>query len=137
MSRVFGIGTDICDIARIRAAWQRHGLRFAQRILGAQELEVFTLRQSLAATRGERYLATRFAAKEAFSKAIGLGIHVPMTWSACQILNAETGRPHVALSGELALWCDARSLRFHVSVSDEALTAVAFVVAEAEHLNFN
>ena len=135
MSRVFGIGTDICDIARIRAAWQRHGLRFAQRILGERELEVFTLRQSLAAMRGERYLATRFAAKEAFSKVIGLGIHAPMTWSSCQILNAETGRPHIALSGELARWCEARSLRFHVSVSDEVLTAVAFVVAESDHLN--
>lgn len=131
MSRVYGVGTDICDITRIRAAWSRHGTRFAERILGPQELEVFTLRQSRAPARGERYLATRFAAKEAFSKAIGLGIHLPMTWGTCQVLNAEGGRPRIALSGDLAAWCDARGLHFHVSVSDEVLTAVAFVVAEA------
>jgi holo-[acyl-carrier protein] synthase len=130
MTSIYGVGTDICDIGRIRSAWKRHGQRFAERILGAQELEVFTQRQARTPARGERYLATRFAAKEAFSKAIGLGIHLPMTWRACEILNAPGGGPIVVLHGSLAVWCAARRLRFHVSVSDEVLTALAFVVAE-------
>lgn len=130
MSGIYGIGTDICDVNRIRRAWQRHGERFAERILGDQELEVFATRQARAPARGERYLATRFAAKEAFSKAIGLGIHMPMTWRACQILNGPKGAPIIVLQGELAAWCAERRLRFHVSVSDETISATAFVVAE-------
>ncbi|NNM63299.1 MAG: holo-ACP synthase [Burkholderiales bacterium] len=135
MNSIYGIGTDICEIGRIRSAWQRHGQRFAERILGQQELEVFRQRHARAPARGERYLATRFAAKEAFSKAIGLGIHMPMTWRACEILNAAGGRPNIVLHGELAAWCAARQLRFHVSVSDEVLTAMAFVVAEVSPRN--
>ncbi len=130
MSGIYGIGTDICDVNRIRSAWQRHGERFAERILGGDELEIFAARQSRAPARGERYLATRFAAKEAFSKAIRLGIHMPMTWRACQILNGASGAPIIVLQGELAHWCAKRRLRFHVSVSDETDSATAFVVAE-------
>ena len=130
MPGVAGIGTDICEIPRIAAAWQRHGRRFAARILGPDEQRVFEQRLGRLPQRGISYLATRFAAKEAFSKAIGLGLHSPMRWRDCQILNNPQGRPEIALSGPLSAWCAQRGLRFHVSVSDEVGTAVAFVVAE-------
>lgn len=126
-----GIGTDICDIRRIEAALARRGERFARKVLGPRELQVYEARRSRIAARGVRYLATRFAAKEAFSKAIGLGIHMPMTWRACEILNAPGGKPVIELRGELAAWFDARRLRTTVSVSDESDYAVAFVVVEA------
>ena len=80
--------------------------------------------------RGVSYLATRFSAKEAFSKAIGLGIRSPMTWRACQILNEPGGKPVVRLSGALADWFDARGLVAHVSVTDETDYAASFVVVE-------
>ena len=80
--------------------------------------------------RGLSYLATRFAAKEAFSKAIGLGMRMPMTWRACEIVKASSGKPELRLHGELAAWFSARKLHAHVSVSDESDYAAAFVVVE-------
>jgi holo-[acyl-carrier protein] synthase len=77
-----------------------------------------------------RFLATRFSAKESFSKAIGLGIHDPMRWRDCQILNLPGGQPVVRLSGALAEWFAARRLRAHVSVTDEQDYAHSIVVVE-------
>ena len=77
---IYGIGTDICDIRRLRATWERRGERFAERVLGPHELAVFHERLRRAPPRGISYLATRFSAKEAFSKAIGMGMRMPMTW---------------------------------------------------------
>jgi holo-[acyl-carrier protein] synthase len=129
---IFGVGTDLCDVRRIEAALARHGERFARKVLGPGELEVFRARLARVPARGVRYLATRFSAKEAFSKAIGLGMRMPMTWRACEILNAPGGRPEIRLHGDLAAWCARRGLRAHVSVTDEADQAASFVVVEAQ-----
>jgi len=129
---VFGIGTDICDVRRIQATLQRRGDRFAQRVLGPSELQVFHARRARAETRGVRYLATRFSAKEAFSKAIGLGIRMPMTWRACEILNHPSGAPFVRLHGVLADWCAARGLQALVSVTDETDYAASFVLLQTQ-----
>jgi holo-[acyl-carrier protein] synthase len=129
---IYGIGTDLCDVRRIEATLARRGDRFAERVLGAAELQVFHARRARAPARGVRYLATRFSAKEAFSKAIGLGIHHPMRWADCQILNEPSGKPFVRLSGPLAEWCAARSLKAHVTVTDESEYAASFVVVETE-----
>ena len=80
---IYGIGTDICDIRRIRAALERRGERFAETVLGETELLIIRERQARWPDRAVRYLATRFSAKEAFSKAIGMGMHMPMTWRHC------------------------------------------------------
>jgi holo-[acyl-carrier-protein] synthase len=77
-----------------------------------------------------RYVATRFSAKEAFSKAIGLGMRTPMTWRACELSNLATGQPVITLHGALKDWFEARSLRAHVSVSDESDYATSYVVVE-------
>jgi holo-[acyl-carrier protein] synthase len=127
---IVGIGTDVCDITRIAAALQRHGDRFAQRVLGPDEMRVFEARRARVARRGLSYLATRFSAKEAFSKAVGLGMHTPMSWRACEVINAPSGKPEIRLHGALALWFAERQLRAFVSVSDEANIATAFVVVE-------
>ena len=127
---IVGIGTDVCDITRIAAALDRHGDRFAQRVLGPDELRVFEARRSRVARRGLSYLATRFSAKEAFSKAIGLGMHAPMAWRSCEVINAPGGKPEIRLHGALASWFEERRLRAFVSVSDEANVATAFVVVE-------
>ena len=129
---IVGIGTDVCDIARIAAALERHGDRFAQRVLGPDEWRVFEARRARVARRGLSYLATRFSAKEAFSKAIGLGMRSPMSWRACEVINVPGGRPEIRLHGALAQWFDERRLRAFVSVSDEANVATAFVVVEKE-----
>jgi holo-[acyl-carrier protein] synthase len=127
---IYGIGTDLCDVRRIAATLGRRGDRFAEKVLGPRELDVWRARRVRVEARGLRYLATRFSAKEAFSKAIGLGIHQPMSWRECEILNAASGKPEIALSGALAQWFTARRLQAHVSVTDESDYASTFVVVE-------
>ena len=127
---IYGIGTDVCDVRRIASAYSRRGDRFAERVLGERELAVFQSRRAKVETRGISFLATRFSAKEAFSKAIGMGMHMPMTWRACEILNAPSGKPEVRLSGDLAAWFEAEGLSAQVSLSDETDYAVSFVVVE-------
>jgi holo-[acyl-carrier protein] synthase len=127
---IYGIGTDICDIRRIAASLQRRGERFAEKVLGPRELAVFRARRAKVESRGVSYLATRFSAKEAFSKAIGMGMHMPMTWRACEILNGPSGKPEIVLNGALAQWFTERGLVAHVSVTDETDYATTFVVVE-------
>ncbi|MGL6109907.1 MAG: holo-ACP synthase [Rubrivivax sp.] len=129
---IFGIGTDIIDIRRIEATLARRGERFAERVLGANELQVFRTRGARAPTRALSYLATRFSAKEAFSKAIGLGMRMPMSWRACEVLNAAGGKPAIRLHGALADWFEQRHLVAHVSLTDETDFAAAFVVVETQ-----
>ena len=127
---IYGIGTDICDVRRIGAVLARRGDRFAERVLGAHEIEVFMARRAQRAERGIRYLATRFSAKEAFSKAVGLGMRSPMTWRGCEIVKQRSGKPEIRLNGALADWFAQRELQAHVSVTDEADYAASFVVVE-------
>jgi len=130
---IFGIGTDIIEIERIRAADARFGLRFAERILGPHEMERFRARRARSDERGLRFLATRFAAKEAVSKALGLGMRQPMTWRAVEIVNDPAGRPVAFIrSAELRKFAERHRLRLHVSVSDERDYATAYAIADGE-----
>ena len=127
---IYGVGTDICDVRRIAASLARRGDRFAERVLGPHEIEVFRARRAKVEARGISYLATRFSAKEAFSKAIGMGMRMPMTWRACEVVKATSGKPQIRLHGELAAWFAANRLRAHVSITDETDYAASFVVVE-------
>lgn len=127
---IYGIGTDVCDIRRIAATFERQGDRFAERVLGEAELAIWHARSSRWPKRGLRYLATRFSAKEAFSKAIGLGMRMPMSWRLCEIVNEASGKPRIVLHGGLKQWFEAKGLRAHVSVTDETDYAASFVVVE-------
>jgi len=127
---VSGIGTDIIRIDRIAAALARHGDRFAEKILGPQEMEKYRRRKAKVEARGLRFLATRFAAKEAFSKAIGLGMRMPMTWRSAQFLNTPTGKPMIVTTGALTDFMHAHGISAQVSITDEAEYAVAFVIVE-------
>lgn len=134
MSSIAGIGTDLLRVDRIERIVDRYGVRFSQRILGQDEQRVHVRRMARDPHRGVMYLATRFAAKEAFSKAIGLGIHMPMTWTRVQILNRRGGAPEIHLSGPLKDWYDARFGAVHVSMTDESDMVAAFVVVESRPL---
>ena len=127
---IFGIGTDICDIRRLETTLARRGERFALKVLGPHEMAVFHDRRARVEARGLSYLATRFAAKEAFSKAIGLGMRMPMSWRRCEVVKAPSGKPEIRLHGDLARWFEARGLVAHVTVTDERDYAAAFVVVE-------
>ena len=127
---IYGIGADICDIRRIRASLERHGERFVHRILSDGELATWTERSARWPDRGVSYLASRFCAKEAFSKAIGLGMRLPMTWRQCEIAKAPSGKPEIVLHGALKDWFAARQLTAHITVTDETDYAASFCVVE-------
>lgn len=127
---IYGIGTDICEIERIVQVSERHADRFPQRILGPCEYVVYQKRKEKVPQRGIKYLATRFAAKEAFSKAVGMGIRLPMTWRRCEILSKPSGQPYIKLHGELEEWFEQNKLKAHVSITDEVSFVMAFVVVE-------
>jgi holo-[acyl-carrier protein] synthase len=132
---IYGIGTDICDVRRIRASVERHGDRFAHKILSDAEFVTWKARSARWPERGLRYLATRFSAKEAFSKAIGLGMRMPMTWRSCEVGKLASGKPVIVLHGELKAWCAQRGLTAQVSVTDETDYAASFVVVEQKEQN--
>ncbi len=127
---IYGIGTDICDVRRIRASVARHGERFAQKILSNTELATWQARSARWPERGMRYLATRFSAKEAFSKAIGLGMRLPMNWRLCEVGKLASGKPCIVLHGGLKTWFESQGLSAHVSVTDETDYAASFCVVE-------
>jgi len=127
---IYGIGTDICDVRRIQASLARHGERFAKKILSDAELATWRARSQRWPERGVRYLATRFSAKEAFSKAIGLGLRLPMSWRLCEVGKLPSGQPYIVLHGELKNWFEAKGLSAHISVSDETDYAASFCVVE-------
>ena len=124
---IYGIGTDIVQISRVAAALGRNE-RFAEKILGPEELVKFHARRAKNEIRGLRFLATRFSAKEAFSKAIGMGMRMPMTWRSAQMLNAPSGKPVIVCSGALEEFMQQNKLTAQVTISDEVDYGVAFVI---------
>jgi holo-[acyl-carrier protein] synthase len=123
---ILGVGTDLCEIGRIERALERFGERFARRILVDSELVMFRRRRKRAA-----YLAKRFAAKEAFSKAMGTGIRFPVNWHNVWVANDRAGKPVLHFSKPLAALLRRRGIeQVHVSLTDEIGMACAFVIAE-------
>ena len=123
---IYGIGTDIIEIPRIAAALDRFGERFARRILCEPELRRFSAHRKPAA-----YLAKRFAAKEAFTKALGTGIHAPANWHGVWVTNLRSGKPTLEFSPALRALMDVRGVSdAHVSLSDERELASATVILE-------
>jgi len=122
---IYGIGTDIVAIERLQQMWERHGDRVLGRLLAPQEIEGF----ARAANKG-RFLAKRFAAKEAFSKALGTGVRPPAVLSAIAVNHDELGKPMLVFCGELADLIENRGLKAHLSLSDETDYAIAYVILE-------
>jgi holo-[acyl-carrier protein] synthase len=125
---IYGVGTDVVEIERIRSALQRFGSRFARRILCDPELKKYTAHRLPA-----NYLAKRFAAKEAFAKALGTGIRAPANWHGVWVSNLRSGKPVLEFSGPLKEFLKDKGVaRAHVSLSDEKGVAFATVILECE-----
>jgi holo-[acyl-carrier protein] synthase len=125
---IYGIGNDLLVIARMEKTFERTSGRIVQRILGPSETLVYESRLKRNKRRGLAYLCTRFAAKEAFSKAIGLGMHFPMTWRSVEILNDPLGRPYLIYHGELAKMMKDKNLHGQVTLTDEENMVSAVVI---------
>jgi holo-[acyl-carrier protein] synthase len=125
---IYGVGTDVVEIARIEQALARFGERFARKILCPPELARFTGHRLPA-----NYLAKRFAAKEAFTKALGTGIHAPANWQGVWVLNLPSGKPVLEYSDPLRQLLSARGIgKAHLSLTDERGVAMATVILECE-----
>jgi holo-[acyl-carrier protein] synthase len=127
---IAGLGTDLIALARISRAQQRSHNRFARKILGDLEYAVWMQRQNRHPEAGISYLASRFAAKEAFAKACGLGLRMPLSWQGIQTLNDVFGRPYLQLDAPICAWLKERSYQAHVALTDERDHALAVVILE-------
>ena len=124
---IFGIGTDIVEVARIEASLKQFGDVFAEKVLAESELASFRESHIKA-----RFLAKRFAAKEAFSKALGTGLRAPATFQNIAVSHDDLGKPILMLAAELQAFLSAKKIqKMHISISDEKNLAAAFVVLES------
>ena len=125
---IHGIGTDIVRVERIGASLARHGERFAARILAPSERSEFAESRDQA-----RFVAKRFAAKEAFGKALGSGVRAPADWHGVWVSNHDLGQPRLEFSDALAALLQAEGIfRAHLSISDERKLASATVILECD-----
>lgn len=125
---IVGIGVDIAEISRFEKIIERHAERFCERILCGPEREQFERRN-----RSASFLASRFAAKEAVSKALGTGIAEGIGFHDLEIINNELGKPDIRFHGQARAVIEQRGiLRSFLSLSDEKHYAVAMVVLEAD-----
>lgn len=122
---IAGVGVDIVAVARLRGMWERHGERLLGKLLTPNEISDF----DRAADKG-RFLAKRFAAKEAFAKAYGTGVRPPVLLPLIGVTHDELGRPLLEFHGELAELITRQQLGTHLSISDEAEYAIAYVILE-------
>lgn len=123
---IFGIGTDIVEVLRIESSIAQFGDDFARRILADSEFASYQLSQIK-----PRFLAKRFAAKEAFSKALGTGLRSPATFQNIAVSHDELGKPILVLAAELQVFLQSKQVvNMHISISDEKNLAAAFVVLE-------
>lgn len=122
---IYGIGTDIVAVTRLRGMWERHGDKALEKLLAPQEMTEF----AKAADKG-RFLAKRFAAKEAFSKALGTGVRPPATLPAIVVIHDDLGKPVLDFAPKLGALLQEKNLKAHLSISDEVDYAVAYVILE-------
>ena len=122
---IHGVGTDIAAVARLAALYEKHGERALEKLLAPAEREGF----ERASDKG-RFLAKRFAAKEAFGKALGIGVAAPATLPNVAVEHDALGKPFFDYAPELAALMRERGFVAHLSISDEKDYATAFVVVE-------
>jgi holo-[acyl-carrier protein] synthase len=123
---IVGTGTDIVSIARIQDVWERFGDKFAKRLLAAQEWEGYQK-----ATDPPAFLAKRFAAKEAFVKALRIGMRGGLAFNQIAVGHDDLGAPHLVCTERAAYYLKEKHINhMHLSIADEQDFATAFVVLE-------
>lgn len=123
---IYGIGTDVVEVKRIKKSFFKHGEAFAKKILTSQELLTYKKTKVK-----ENFLARRFAAKEAFAKALGTGMRSPVNFKSIEVIHDALGKPKIKTLPELTLLIKKHAIKHcHLSISDEKNIAVAFVILE-------
>lgn len=127
---IFGVGVDLCKVERIQAVYAKFGQKFVRRILTEEELHLFTNRVAQSYDRGMRFLAGRFAAKEAFAKACGSGIRGAVGFQAISVVSDVLGKPFMQLDSKLTKMFLPQNVQAHLSLSDEDGYVLAYCVIE-------
>ena len=123
---IYGTGIDLVKISRIEQILNRWGKRFVDRVFTAEEIRISNSR-----AKPSSAFAIRFAAKEAFSKAIGLGMREGVRWRDIEVFNHNTGKPGLKLHGRSLELCNENNITaIHISLSDEGDYGVAMVILE-------
>jgi len=123
---IYGIGTDIVEVKRVRELLSKYGIALANKILTSQEL--LTYKNTKAK---ENFLAKRFAAKEAFAKALGTGMRSPVNFKSIEVIHDSLGKPKIKTIQKLSLLVKSHNIKnCHLSISDEKNIAAAFVILE-------
>ena len=123
---IYGIGTDVVEVKRIKEALHKHGIALAKKILTSQELVTFKQTKSK-----ENFLAKRFAAKEAFAKALGTGMRTPVSFKSIEVIHDSLGKPKIKTVPQLTLLVKSHNIKHcHLSISDEKEYSTAFAIIE-------
>lgn len=123
---IFAIGHDIVEIKRIEELYAKYGNAFLNKILSENEKTIYANKN-----KNSNYLAKRFAAKEAFAKACGTGLRLPILLPGISILNNQYGQPYFKFNAEITSWLANNKIKTcHLSLSDEKILASAFVILE-------
>ena len=127
---IVGIGCDVVEQKRVTEALEKYGDRFVQRLLTASEIRIYEKRLALSRERGLSFLASRWAVKEAISKALGTGISGDVTFHAMTIMHTQSGAPMAVFSDALKERLQQEGIFVHITITDEKTVAAAFAVAE-------
>jgi holo-[acyl-carrier protein] synthase len=123
---IYGIGTDVVEVKRIREVLNKYGIALAKKILTSQELLTYKRTEGK-----ENFLAKRFAAKEAFAKALGTGMRFPVNFKSIEVIHDSLGKPKIKTIPKLTSLVKSHNIKHcHLSISDEKNIAVAFVILE-------
>ena len=125
---IYGIGTDVVEVSRIKLALKKYGLKLAEKILTHNELMDYSKVKSK-----ENFLAKRFAAKEAFAKAFGTGLRGSVNFKSIEVTHDILGKPLLKYHNKLQSLVEEKNIHHcHLSISDEKNIAVAFVILEVQ-----
>lgn len=127
---IVGIGCDVVEQKRVTEALEKYGKRFVERLLTESEIKIYEKRLSLSKERGLSFLASRWAVKEAISKALGTGISGDVTFHAMTIMHTQNGAPMAVFSASLKERLQSQGIFVHITITDEKTVAAAFAVAE-------
>ena len=127
---IYGVGCDVVELSRVAEVVAERGDRFAKRLLAESEWETYEKRRTLSDARGLAFVASRWTAKEAISKALGTGISGDVTFHSMRIAHRESGAPVVEFAEPLKSRLEAEGVTVHVSITDEKSVVAAFAVAE-------
>lgn len=122
---IYGVGTDLANVDRIKQAFDKFGDSFLKRICTATEILELQSRGNFIAS-----LTKKFAAKEACSKALGTGFSGGVSWQDIEVLHHESGRPYINLSGQALKQLESKNINIQLSLSDDKPYAIAFVIIE-------